>query len=228
MEENKLYAVYHKKLEKGRVFAESLHIPVDQLLIRIANGFLKIRDVHQSQIEVLVQSFKDAGINPTDLVMRAVVCLNGRDGSTSESQKQLEEDIRTGVCEIMPFTGIHGYHAVQKYDLDRKKDDPDHVKQSKMSIHIYDFDKIDMCDAMFVGTKDNEVRFCFCFDYLNLAWLIKVQSCFKILLWNICVFWFHQYLTNGRNNSRVGNVTINHHVPPPTPAINHEIDENDG
>ena len=46
VEENKLYAVYHKKLEKGRVFAEPLHIPVDQLPIRIANGFLKIRDVH--------------------------------------------------------------------------------------------------------------------------------------------------------------------------------------
>ena len=85
----------------------------------------------------------------------------------------------------MPSTSIHRYHAVQKYDLNCKKDDPDHVKQSKMFIHIYDFDKIDMCDAMFVGTKDNKVRLCFRFDYLNLAWLIKVQSCFKILLWNI-------------------------------------------
>ena len=162
-EENKLYAVYHKNLEKGRVFAEPQLIRVDELLIRIANGFLKIRDVHQSQIDVLVQSFKDAGINPTDLVMRAVVRLNGRDLSTSESRKQLEEDIRTGVCEIMPFTGIHRYHALQKYDVDCKNVDPDYVKQSKMFIHIYDFDKIDMCDAMFVGTKDNEVRLYFCF-----------------------------------------------------------------
>ena len=33
---------------------------------------------------------------------------------------------------------------------------------------------------------------CFCFDYVNLAWLIKVQSFFKILLWNIWVFWLQK------------------------------------
>ena len=39
---------------------------------------------------------------------------------------------------------------------------------------------------------------------------------------------FHQYLSNGMpNNSRVGNVTINHHVSPSAPAINHDIEENE-